>query len=140
MHAIKLYPPGATPNVLPPTSDDPIEPVLSETYDEVVFTDPAESFYRQLMRLSIVPKVEMANQQHMTQFSDQEDFSALIEAQRFLQIELSKVKEHFQRVTDELQQVEADLHVAQQETKKTKAPARKSRPTASISAKKAKSS
>lgn len=58
-HTIKLYPQGA-----PPTSSssnkDVLQqsteiPVLAETYDEVVFTDPTESFFRSLTQITSVP-------------------------------------------------------------------------------------
>lgn len=50
-HGIKLYPPG-TPvtNTIPESSTQ--EPVVAEQYEEVVFTNPKESFFRQLQRLA----------------------------------------------------------------------------------------
>lgn len=117
-----------------PTTDTN-EPVVAETYDEVVFTDPTEGFYRQLMRMSIVPKIEMTNQQYMTNFSDNDNFISLIEAQKFLKAELDSVKERFQCVTEDLEQVDTELHAAQETKKLIKAPARKSRPPPSKKAK-----
>lgn len=117
-----MYPPGAVPNVLPTEGS---EPVLAESYDEVVFTDPVESFYRQLMRIKNVPKIEMSQalEDYLTKskkgiYTDTDEFATLVEAQKFLTAELSTVKERFQRVTEELQQVEVDLAVAQQENSK----------------------
>jgi hypothetical protein len=130
-HGIPLYPPGSAPGTLPTNEG---KPVVAEKYDEVVFTDPDEAFYRQLSRISVVPKVEASHQEHLTKtFSDQDDFLALIEAQKFLKDELSNVKERFRVVSDELQSVDHSLIIAQQQqreasTKKTKAGSRKPRP------------
>jgi YEATS domain-containing protein 4 len=58
-HTIKLYPqgtpptPSATKNELVQQSTE--KPVLAETYDEVVFTDPTESFFRSLTQITAVP-------------------------------------------------------------------------------------
>jgi YEATS domain-containing protein 4 len=54
-HTIKLYPPGSPPNVMPTDTETP---VLAETYDEVVFTDPSESFFRALTQVPTLPKVD----------------------------------------------------------------------------------
>ena len=77
------------------------------------------------MRIKNVPKVEMSQglEEHLTKhqkvYTDADEFATLVEAQKFLTAELSSVKERFQLVTEELQQVEADLAVAQQESKKS---------------------
>lgn len=54
-HTIKLYPPGTPPNALPTDTETP---VLAETYDEVVFTDPSEAFFRSLTQVPVMPKLE----------------------------------------------------------------------------------
>jgi YEATS domain-containing protein 4 len=142
-HLLKLYPPGTAPNVLPTT--DTNEPVVSEKYDEVVFTDPNETFYRQLNRISVVPKIESSQQEHLAEsYPDQDDFLALIEAQKFLKEELAKVKGRFLVVSDELQTVDQALRTAQQQqqreaaSKKTKAPASQRKPRPPSQNKKAK--
>jgi methyl-accepting chemotaxis protein len=88
------------------------EPVVAETYDEVVFTDPRETFFQQLMRVADLPKIASADQtvQECFQlFSDQDDFQKLIEAQRFLKKELEQVKARMRIVDDEMDQVDASL-------------------------------
>lgn len=45
-HQIKLYPPG------PPQPLTTKRPIVSERYDEVIFTDPTEVFYRLLTQYS----------------------------------------------------------------------------------------
>jgi hypothetical protein len=114
---LKLYPPGAVPNVLP-APDVKHEPVIAETYDEVVFTDPNEPFYRQLTRIADVPPIESSSQQALFKdkhYADQEDFVALIGAQTFLHDELASIKERFQVVSEELATVDQTLLAAQQQ-------------------------
>jgi len=59
-HTIKLYPQGAPPasgaakNELVQQSTE--KPVLAESYDEVVFTDPTESFFRSLAQITAAPR------------------------------------------------------------------------------------
>lgn len=58
-HSLKLYPqgmpstPSASKNELVQQSME--KPVFSETYDEVVFTNPTESFFRSLTQITAVP-------------------------------------------------------------------------------------
>jgi YEATS domain-containing protein 4 len=133
-HGIKLYPPGST-NQSPPT----LEPVVAEAYDEAVFTDPNEVFYNQLQHLSILPKVKSNDaqvQECCLKYSDNDDFQKLVEAQRFLEKELSSVKERMALVTQETEQVEGALREVQ-EAKKAATAARKQK-VAGNAAKKAK--
>ena len=73
-HVIKLYPPLA-PNALPDNTKDG-QPVKHERYDEVVFTDPTETFHKQLMQSGNLPKVnsqESAVQELFKPYTDDED-------------------------------------------------------------------
>jgi hypothetical protein len=115
-HGIKLYPPGAAGNIV--TADVEV-PVVAESYDEVVFTDPTEQFYRQLQRLTTAPSVTYSQQDHFTTFSDGDDFQALLEAQKFLQYELTTVKERARMVELELQQADQEQRAAQEHSKAT---------------------
>jgi hypothetical protein len=105
-HAIKLYPAGTPANTVPVNSDTP---VVAETYDEVVFTDPTESFYTQLQRLASLPSIEYSQQAHFKQFSDTEDAQALLEAQKFLQAELVTVKERLGMLDNDMVTVEESM-------------------------------
>lgn len=105
-HAIKLYPPGTPANALPNNTETP---VVSETYDEVVFTDPAETFYVQLRRLASLPSVEYSQQAHFGRFSDTEDAQALLEAQKFLRTELAAARMKLDRLDREMVTVEESL-------------------------------
>eukprot|EP00586_Coscinodiscus_wailesii_P019021 CAMPEP_0172518062 /NCGR_PEP_ID=MMETSP1066-20121228/290199_1 /TAXON_ID=671091 /ORGANISM="Coscinodiscus wailesii, Strain CCMP2513" /LENGTH=308 /DNA_ID=CAMNT_0013300355 /DNA_START=16 /DNA_END=942 /DNA_ORIENTATION=- len=112
-HGIKLYPPGL-PAVMasPPVPPSTKEPVVHEFYDEVVFTDPTESFYDQLQRWSVLPKVatnEESIKGHFLKYNDEEDFRVLISAQKFLDDELKAVKERIMRADKEKAEVERGL-------------------------------
>jgi hypothetical protein len=116
-HGIKLYPPGAVPNSLP--TEPSTTPVVAEFYDEVVFTNPSEKFFRQLQRLGSLPKVEFTHREHVPEYTDVDDFNALIEAQKFVQNELMAAKESYAQVTSDLALVDADLQKAQADAKKS---------------------
>jgi len=119
-HGIKLYPP-----IVPGTKDPPVvttnnkekevQPVLHEVYDEVVFTNPTETFYKQLMKSNkITPKIyshEASVQESFKSYSDENDFKTLLEAQKFLHAELGFVKERIlraEKAKEELEEAIAD--------------------------------
>ena len=88
------------------------EPVVAEVYDEVVFTDPKESFFQSLMKVAEAPKIpfpDEAVQACFQRFSDEDEFQALLEAQKFLHKELQQVKARLKMCSDEMEQVDADL-------------------------------
>lgn len=122
-HGIKLYPPGTPANVVPTNK----EPVLEEHYDEVVFTDPTEGFYRQLMRISSVPSVTSNLEQVQAafgQFTDEEVFQTLLESQKFLQTDLLAVKERLKLIMSETDEVDEALRQVQDQRKTTATQAR----------------
>jgi len=107
-HGIKLYPPGMTQ--VTPTNTK--EPVVSEHYDEAVFTDPVESFYRQAMRASVAPKIqsnEPAVQTVFGIFTDDEDFKFMMAANEFLEKELEVVKGKLLQVDQDISQIDKEL-------------------------------
>lgn len=112
-HGIKLYPPGIPANKIAPT--DMETPVVSEVYDEVVFTDPNESFFQHLQDVREAPPVETQYSQHKhftKLFSDTDDVHALLEAQKLLQQLLRDAKERLKSVDEDLLEVEEDLVTA----------------------------
>jgi len=80
-----------------------LDPVKSEVYDEVVFTDPTETFHRQLTQatmfgtIPLVTSQEPAAQKYFLPYSDEDDFKCLLEAQKFLENELMVVKDRILR-------------------------------------------
>lgn len=109
-HGIKLYPPGAPANVTASAAST-TEPVVSEAYDEVVFTDPHRTFAEALNSLSSLPSVTSQYSQHeqFLEFSDADDARILLEAQKYVQDQLATVKRRLMHVDTEMKQVDADL-------------------------------
>ena len=103
-----MYPPGAPANAVP---TDTVTPVVAESYDELVFTNPTETFFGQLQQLANQPPLlePYSQQKHFQKFSDTQDFQALLAAQRFLQQGISRVKERLQAVDTDLAQVDEAL-------------------------------
>mmetsp|Transcript_11980 Transcript_11980/g.18387 ORF Transcript_11980/g.18387 Transcript_11980/m.18387 type:complete len:291 (-) Transcript_11980:1522-2394(-) len=110
-HGIKLYPNSGSSG--PPNANSSKEPVLSESYDEVVFTDPREEFGQQLMQIASSPKISFSDsavQECMSKlYNDEEDFQILLEASNFLKCELEKVKKRMQGVLEEMTLVDEQL-------------------------------
>eukprot|EP01083_Nonionella_stella_P233919 823709_1 len=78
------------------------EPVIHQYYDEVVFTDPTQTFQRQLLsndlnQQRLVKSQEPSVQEYYKPFSDDADFKILLEAQQFLEQELVSVKDRILR-------------------------------------------
>jgi hypothetical protein len=114
-HGIKLHPPRtSTSNTI---ANDTQVPVVSEIYDEVVFTDPKESFFQQLIEVRKVPSVESeySHHEHFTLFSDTDDVHALLEAQKFLQQQLLEAKQRLKALDDALEQVDAELEATHED-------------------------
>ena len=107
-HGIKLYPPGTSANVIPTNTE---VPVVSEVYDEIVFTNPNETFFLDVLAISDSPSIEQEYTQHkhFTKFSDTADMHALLEAQKFIQQQLQITKERYVRLTEELDTVEIEI-------------------------------
>mmetsp|Transcript_26054 Transcript_26054/g.38522 ORF Transcript_26054/g.38522 Transcript_26054/m.38522 type:complete len:291 (+) Transcript_26054:232-1104(+) len=110
-HGIKLYPNSG--NGGPPNTNASKEPVLSETYDEVVFTDPREEFGQQLIQVASSSKTSFSDasvQEYLSkQYSDEDDFQILLESSTFLRIELEKVKKRMKVVLEEITSVDDQL-------------------------------
>lgn len=75
-HTIKLYPPGTPP--AGSAKKDMVEqstekPVLAENYDEVVFTDPTESFFRSLTQVTALPPGASASEEETASFAINKD-------------------------------------------------------------------
>ena len=113
-HGIKLYPPGTPSNVAPTDTETP---VVAESYDEVVFTDPTESFMEKLQKVSELPALQYSQQDHFPTYSDTEDAQALIEADKFLQRELAAIQERLRTVDEELKVTDEAIRQAQERNK-----------------------
>jgi YEATS domain-containing protein 4 len=129
-HGIKLY-----PNNAPATSVDPSTymnttvPVVSERYDEVVFTNPKVVFHKLLLDGGGAPHHHQQQQQqkkkkkkltyplshessvieHFRTYGDETDVKAMLAAKEFLQKELRSVKDRLIKVDVELEEVKGML-------------------------------
>jgi len=127
---IKLYPAGAPPNTEP---SDPGTPVVYEIYDEVVFTDPTESFFQQLQKVARAPVIKYTHELHFPEYDDKEDMKALLEAKQFLEEELTLAKERLKQVDGDLMEVDEALRQQHEQRKAASAAASaSSRPKAQI--------
>lgn len=88
MHPLKLYPdPNAPVNAK--------LPVVSERYDEIVFTDPHESYFKKLVEGQRAPVPPHELQEHFLNFADQaaSDIQKLSAARQYIHSEMLAVKE-----------------------------------------------
>lgn len=97
-HTIKLYH-GAPGQLHVPSK----QPVMSEVYDEVVFTDPAPDFRRQLLTYTppVARKITDMTE-YYTVFSDQEDLRLMTLIQDHLRTELENAKTKLLRLEGDL--------------------------------------
>lgn len=117
-HGLKLYPPPPDPNDPTPQAEQPADaPVVAESYDEVVFTNPTESFFEKIQRIPMVPSIEYKHQSYFNKYSDVDDFLALLEARKFVAQELDSVKERFELVNSDLEKADVELREAQEKAK-----------------------
>jgi hypothetical protein len=139
-HGIKLYPPGAPVNAVPTNTE---EPVVSEVYDEVVVTNPNESFFQDLQAIGESPTIasEYSQWKYFTKFSDTEDSLALLEAQKFLQDQLALIKERYRRVNEEMEAIDQELASVVEPSQKssTMAPAKQASRSPGVGASSSKS-
>jgi len=98
--------------------------VVAEVFDECVFTDPTEVFYQQLLRVSNLLPVHLKEarvQQSLRQFSDEQDFQALLEAKTFLEKELVSVRERLKQLEGETCVVDYAVRETQEKSRVRKA-------------------
>lgn len=141
VHGIKLYPPGLPPQIVTAAASNnnaattpalPLpaptnEPVISEFYDEIVFTDPTEVFYQQLKRADVMPKLAVTNT-HCAEYwkrpSDDHDVKVLAAAQNFLDQELLAVKERILKAEEDKIQLEEQIRTVSAQAQAATAAAR----------------
>jgi len=89
--------------------------VVSESYDEVVFTNPKADFHKALLdghkhkRLSYPLSKEQSVIDHFKVYGDEEEVKLMISAKKFLEGELKNVKDRMIRVDKELEEVKHSL-------------------------------
>ena len=105
IHHIRLYPPPVDGTAVEAQSTK--LPVVSENYDEIVFTDPAETFKRLLMMYSVsqadINAMGMAiGMEHYTKFNDDADLQQLANIQDYVIRETDVAKARLLQVEAEL--------------------------------------
>ena len=89
--------------------------MVSESYDEVVFTNPKAEFHKALLdghkhkRLSYPLSKEQSVIDHFKVYGDEEEVKLMISAKKFLEGELKNVKDRIIRVDKELEEVKHSL-------------------------------
>ena len=93
-HIVKLYD-GTTPQAAN-------QPVVSEVYDEVVFTDPREPFYQQLMNAKKEPTEPHPLNGHFSKFEDAAEVETLVKAGEYVAGQLQTVKDSIARLDHQI--------------------------------------
>ncbi|KAF4128048.1 YEATS family domain-containing protein [Phytophthora infestans] len=85
IHLLVLYPPNSQPASTK-------KPVVSEFYDELVFNEPTEFFYKKLMAGPDRQSPPLTMQDHLPTYSDVEVLKTLARAENFVQKEVQDTK------------------------------------------------
>ncbi|KAF1776647.1 hypothetical protein GQ600_6344 [Phytophthora cactorum] len=85
IHLLVLYPPNSQPASTK-------KPVVSEFYDELVFNEPTEFFYKKLMAGPDRQSPPLAMQDHLPTYSDLEVLKTLARAENFVKKEVQDTK------------------------------------------------
>mmetsp|Transcript_51782 Transcript_51782/g.75780 ORF Transcript_51782/g.75780 Transcript_51782/m.75780 type:complete len:232 (+) Transcript_51782:21-716(+) len=101
-HFLRLYPDGQPPNAK--------RPVVSEVYDEVVFTDPAPAFQEALLQSAHAPPLPALHQEFLPIYNDAEDIQKLSAARDFLKAEINAAKNAIIRVEEDISRLSQQLH------------------------------
>eukprot|EP00804_Cyclotella_cryptica_P014072 CCRYP_019141-RA/>CCRYP_019141-RA protein AED:0.29 eAED:0.29 QI:257/1/1/1/0.5/0.33/3/1494/289 len=115
-HVIKLYPTRPTvPTADPlPHNINTTEPVVSEKYDEVVFTNPKMEFHKLLQSGNKRPlSYPLSNQpaviEYFRMYDDGADVQNMLAAKKFLEGELRNVKDRLLKADHELDELKTSL-------------------------------
>eukprot|EP01098_Paradermamoeba_levis_P000766 TRINITY_DN10895_c0_g1_i1.p1 TRINITY_DN10895_c0_g1~~TRINITY_DN10895_c0_g1_i1.p1 ORF type:complete len:227 (-),score=63.56 TRINITY_DN10895_c0_g1_i1:20-673(-) len=100
-HPLKLYPQeGSNPSTK--------KPVVSESYDEMIFTDPSEAFYKKLISAPRpLPPNPLA--EHYTKFNEAADLKKITDADAKIKAEIKKFKEKFELLDAEAKSVQKEI-------------------------------
>eukprot|EP00611_Tribonema_gayanum_P019802 TRINITY_DN3500_c0_g1_i1.p1 TRINITY_DN3500_c0_g1~~TRINITY_DN3500_c0_g1_i1.p1 ORF type:complete len:253 (+),score=54.00 TRINITY_DN3500_c0_g1_i1:180-938(+) len=100
-HPVKLYADAGMP------APGPGVPVVTERYDEIVFTDPKEGFFACLMEGQTAAVREHPQLQYYKDFSAEEDVQKLAAAREYVHGELEAVKDRILRLDAQIKDTPA---------------------------------
>ncbi|CAH0485228.1 unnamed protein product [Peronospora farinosa] len=112
IHLLVLYPPNSQPASTK-------KPVISEFYDELVFNEPTEFFYKKLMAGPDRKSPPLTMQDHLPTYSDVEVLKTLARAETFVKKEVQDTKTLL--LSAELEVMELKERIAEHTKKKKQA-------------------
>ncbi|CAI5701861.1 unnamed protein product [Peronospora effusa] len=112
IHLLVLYPPNSQPASTK-------KPVISEFYDELVFNEPTEFFYKKLMAGPDRKSPPLTMQDHLPTYSDVEVLKTLARAETFVKKEVQDTKTLL--LSAELEVMELKERIAEYTKKKKQA-------------------
>lgn len=89
LHHLKLYETDNTPN-------NPKKPVVAETYEEVVFSEPLEAFYNRVAGVAPRPAVELSCQPYVLPADDAEEAGKLKECRARVAAMVADLRKDFE--------------------------------------------
>ncbi|EFJ40186.1 hypothetical protein VOLCADRAFT_84613 [Volvox carteri f. nagariensis] len=91
LHRLKLYENESTPNTTK-------KPVMSEVYEELVFSEPVEAFFRRVTSTMPRPAPELSCQPYTSQYDEREELDKLKECRARVAAMVSDVRKDFEGV------------------------------------------
>jgi YEATS domain-containing protein 4 len=113
-HGIKLYPSKSATSTDPSTYMNTSVPVVSEKYDEVVFTNPKQEFHNLLLSASSTGNpYPLSNQpsiiEYFRTYGDEEEVQKMLAAKKFLEGEVKNVRDRLRKADLELEEIKTSL-------------------------------
>lgn len=113
-HGIKLYPNRSAPSADPSSYMNTTVPIVSEKYDEVVFTNPKVEFHNILLsanrgKMEYPLSNETANLEYFRTYGDEEDVQRMLAAKKILEGELRNVRDRLLKADNELDEIKTSL-------------------------------
>uniref|UniRef100_A0A7S2WDW5 YEATS domain-containing protein n=1 Tax=Mucochytrium quahogii TaxID=96639 RepID=A0A7S2WDW5_9STRA len=108
IHSLKLYPAGGSANNLSLLK----KPVVNESYEEILFVDPEESFKKGLLGYKLAPKGERIPvspselRPYFSTFSEVNSMQALVAAQNYVSQEITKTAQEYAAIEDEINRLQ----------------------------------
>eukprot|EP01095_Lingulamoeba_sp_RSL-Kostka_P009332 TRINITY_DN3218_c0_g1_i1.p1 TRINITY_DN3218_c0_g1~~TRINITY_DN3218_c0_g1_i1.p1 ORF type:complete len:213 (+),score=62.82 TRINITY_DN3218_c0_g1_i1:38-676(+) len=86
-------------------------PVVSETYDEIVFVDPTENMLNKLKKypLQNAEILPYPSSNQPISFNEENDLSKIREAQTIVRNEIQKIKEQYDRADEEIELLKNEI-------------------------------